>query len=435
VSYADAFASAFNVVVAPLPPPATGAPIPAGRGRWRLVAYARQFDATLPVAVAELVRARGRRLTQTWNTPAELTFTLDGHDPSAALLTELATDVVATRWDEWYGPGRGADRVMFRGLLDHSEDQITEQSATVTFTAHDYFAMLGRRVTTAQSFTVTALDQDSIVNMLYLNAVNGTSTSGTAFAPGNFLPLAVAQYNPDGTTRGLSGQVRDRTYPPGTVIGQAIDDLAKVQGGFDYDVRSGAPSQSYDALRLFYPQQGVARTDTALVYGANVSTVTRTVSSGDYANYVREIGNKASSDPNAPQLFSEQWNIDANNVTVNPVGLFMQVDNASDVSVQATLDQQAQGALAVSGVLTPSYTLGLTPGTYRYGFPNMGDAVPLVINEGRLNVNTSVRVVGVTYDVNDDGDENVTLTVGRPPRTLAKILSAADRDIDALARR
>ena len=118
-----------------------------------------------------------------------------------------------------------------------------------------------------------------------------------------------------------------------------------------------------------------------------------------------------------------------------PVGLWQNVENASDVSVQATLDQKAAGDLAYQGVLTPTYTLGLRPGTYTYGNPNMGDSVPLIINEGRLAVNTTVRVVGITYDIGDDGQEDITLTVGRPPVTLARLLAAGDRNIDQLARR
>jgi len=414
-------------------PRATSTPVPAGRGRWRLLAYQRQFSTALPIIICELTHARSRRLDLAWNTPAQLSFTVDGHDPEAALLLELATDVVAYRWDEPFG----GDRPMFRGLIDHSEDQISEQSATVNFTCHDYFGLLGRRtVTQSTPWVITGSDQDSIVySLLQLAAGSATSGTGTSFMPGSFLPLQWYVCNPDGSGRNVSGVLRDRTYAPGTVIGTAIDQLAKVQGGFDYDVKPQGPSYQYDLLRIFYPQQGVARSDLTFVFGANVANLTRTVSSADYANYVRAIGNKASADPNAPQLFSERWNTDANNVTVNPVGLFQTVNNASDVSIQATLDQRAAGDLAWSGLLTPTYTLGLRPNAYTYGNPNMGDTVPLYVVEGRLNVNTSVRVLGISYAVGDDGQEDVTLTVGRPPVTLAKILSAGQRDIDALARR
>jgi len=417
------------------PPRAASTPIPAGRGRYRLVVYPRQFSTALPTPAGELNTARGRRLDQKYDTVDELTFTLDGHDPAAGLVTELATDVILWRWNET----TGRDVALFRGLVDHAEDQVSEQSATVTFTAHDYSALLGRRVTTGSigSNTWTQVDQDNLVVYL-LNRATAQMTNAdgsVSFNPGAYLPLAAVWVNPDGTNRGLSGVLRDRAYAPGTVIGNAIDDLAKVQGGFDYDVLPAGGQTSSDSVRIFYPQQGVTRTDMVLVYGANVASVTRTVASGDYANYVRVIGNKGSADPNAAQLFSERWNTDANNVTVTPVGLWQNVENASDVSVQATLDQKAAGDLAYQGVLTPTYTLGLRPGTYTYGNPNMGDSVPLIINEGRLAVNTTVRVVGITYDIGDDGQEDITLTVGRPPVTLARLLAAGDRNIDQLARR
>ena len=66
----------------------------------------------------------------------------------------------------------------------------------------------------------------------------------------------------------------------------------------------------------------------------------------------------------------------------------------------------------------------------------MGDTVPLIIDSGRLQVNsTSVRVLGITYSIGDDGDENVELVVGRPRTTLSFLLSQANRDIAALNRR
>jgi hypothetical protein len=423
------------MTVVELDPRAPARPIPSYRGRWRLVAYPRQFSTALPVPLTELTTARGRQLQTQWNAPAQLTFTLDGHAPEAALLTELATDVVAFRWDEPYG----RDRPMFRGLIDHAEDQLSEQSAAVTFTCHDYSAMLSRRILTApaSSTSWTQTDQDTIATLLVNRASTLYASDGvTSFQPGSFLPLTAVRYNPDGTPRYTnSGQLRDRTYQPHQNIGDALNQLALVINGFDYDVLPSGGNSSSDSLRLFYPQQGVARTDLTFAYGANVSTVTRTVSSADYANYVRALGNNGSSDPMAAQLYGEAWNTDANNVTVNPVGLWMTAENASDVTIQSTLLDKANGDLGWLGLLTPTYTLGLRPGAYAYGYPNMGDAVGLVINEGRLAVNTSVRVVGFTYTIGDDGQEDVALTVGRPPVTLAKLLSRADRDIDALARR
>ena len=413
-------------------------PIPAGRGRWSVALYRRQFTAGTPAILSELADARGRTLTQQLNGPATFTFTLDGRDPVAALVQELQTDVVLWRWSE----SAGKDVPYFRGIVGQSEDQLSEQDHTVTFTAHDYLAMLARRfVTSTLAFGAPnpSVDQDDIVNGL-VNAAssNCRTTSGTLLAPGSYLPINAWNVNPDGTQRiTKSGQVRDRTYAGSQQIGTAVDDLAHVINGFDYDVVPGMRFDSQNAndlLRVFYPQQGIARTEP-LEYGGAIATVTRSVSSADYANFERVLGNNGSSDPAAAQLYSEKWNADANNVGVTPIGLWMDAENAADVSVGTTLDQQAAGWLNQNGVLIPSYTLGLRPGAYRDGTINMGDTVPIVIRSGRLNVTTSQRVVGLTFKVGDDGQEDIELVVGRPLTTLVDMLAGTAADVDALARR
>lgn len=409
-------------------------PVPDGRGRWRLTLHARPFAATdtwQSKLLVELTGARGRRLEQNWNAPAQLQFTLDGHDPAAALIVELAHEVIAWRWDDT----AGADRPMFRGVIGQSEDELTIDKHVATFTCHDYAAMLGRRFTTA-AYNVTQQDQDDIASfMVRLGNDLAQTSSGINFAPGNYIPLTASQVNPDGTWRpAKSGTLRDRNYAPQSDLLDLLTNLAKVQGGFDFDVSPLSMNDGTDALRIFYPQQGITRTAPTLHYGSTVAKLTRAVNSDSYANYVRVLGNNGSSDPAAAQLYSEAWQPGDANGRV--VGLWAYSDNASDVSIQSTLDQQAAGDLAFYRVLMPTYTLGLTPGTYHAGAFNMGDTVPLVIYSGRLKVNTAVRVVGIAYSVDDDtGDENVEVTVGRPTQSLSQILSATQRDVDELARR
>jgi hypothetical protein len=411
--------------------------IPAGRGRWRVTLHRRAFTTTTTntwrqTLIAELTAARSRQLVQQLNTPASFQFTIDGEDPQASLPTELATEIRAWRWND----AAGADVCMFRGVIDHSEDQITEQAAVVTFVAHDMFAMLSRRFTT-QTLTFSQTNQDSIVAALLgvgNNPPQSAPPAGTyPFYPGSELQVVWSGCNPDGSQRVGNVQPRDRVYPAQTQIDTAIDQLAHVINGYDYDVQ---PIEAFrDQLRVFYPQQGVERDDVVLAYGSTVADITRTVASSDYANYVRVLGNNGSSDPAAAQMFAEAWNADANDVGRTQVGLWMLGENAADVSIQATLNDQAAGALNYYGVLVPSYTLTLAPHAYRYGSPNMGDTCPLIIRKGRLNVDTLQRVVGITYAIGDDGEEDVQLTVGRPPTLLADRLTKAARDIDALARR
>jgi hypothetical protein len=67
----------------------------------------------------------------------------------------------------------------------------------------------------------------------------------------------------------------------------------------------------------------------------------------------------------------------------------------------------------------------------------MGDTVPLIVQSGRLDdyYTPGVRVLGITYAIGDDGQEDVTLTVSRPAQSLGGILAAGDRDLKALTRR
>lgn len=383
--------------------------------------------------LAELIEARTRRVETKLNQPAQLTFTMDGRDDGASMIRELQHDVIAWRWDE----ATGADVPMFRGPVTQSEDELSETAHTVTFTCHDYFSMLSRRILTNPTpLNYGQTDQDDIVVDLVARALRPrTSAGGDPFYPGSELPIAVALLNPDGSTRPRSGQVRDRSYLGGSVIGTLIDDLANVINGFEYGMSYRSDLWGTDHLDLYYPARGETRDEPALVYGDTVAGLTRSVNSGNYANYWRVLGNSGDADPNSAQLWSEAWNTDSNNITVLPVGLWMGQDNAADVSMQSTLDQKAQGDLDQSGILIPSYSLTMRPDAYSLGSPNIGDTLPFVVHSGRLHVDTSLRVVGITYIIGDDGQEDIELAVGRPAVTLAQVIADAHIDINALARR
>ena len=427
-------------------------PWPAGRRRWRIMLAARNYaqgSVWSDNIITELVDARAASLTQALNQPAQFQFTLDGGDPAAALVEELAHEVDVFRWDDYgtYQAGAGAgnnDMPMFRGIITGSQDTLTEDANTVVFTAQDNLAPLGRRLITAP-FSVTNLEQDTLVaDLVNLATINAKDTTGaTSFMPGSWLPLAVEQSNPGQIgTAGLSprppsGQLRTRAYLGSEVILTCLTDLAAVINGFDLDVIPHAwrIASGGDIVRIFYPAQGVTKTSPILEYGVSVSGLTRSMTSADYANFIRVLGNNGTATPAAAQLYSERWSSEANNVTVVPVGLWQLPDSgAGDVSVQATLDQKAQGDLALNQLI-PTYTLTLRPDWWQALAIQMGDVVPLRINSGRLYVDTTVRVVGITYAIGDDGQEDVTLTVGAPPTTFTQIVRQGQQGIAALARR
>ena len=438
-----------DVLEVPTPAAAPGTyPVPAGRGRWRLTLHNRTYSDT-PVSatvIAELSEARGRKLVQAWDSAATLTFTLDGWRPAARYIAELGTEVVARRWDDT----TGADVACFRGPVIATEDTIDEQSHTLTVTCTDYLGLLSRRIFTTVTAAPVTYDQDVVAGLIVGAGANGAgSSAGVVFSPGNYLPLTyssvaggtyVAPVNPDGSARALSGVSRTFTFQGNSVCLTMLDDAAHVAGGFDYDIKPLAgPGVTgmgdCDALRLFYPRQGVVRTSPALYYPGNVTALKRAVTSADYTNYWRTLGNNQTATQNAAQTYGEAWTPDAQNGQAGAVGLWMTGDASADTADPTLLGQEAQGQLNIYSVLTPTYTLTLAPGFYYQGAFNMGDTLPLYVQSGRLNVNTTLRIVGITYEATDDGTELVTLTVGRDPTSVADMLGAMQADIRALSRR
>lgn len=412
------------------------AAIPGGRGLWRLTLHARQFsdlswDQTV---IGELTDAWNRELKQEWSSSATLTFTMDGRDPAVNEMQELACDVIAWRWDTQ----SGSDKPMFRGIVTQSEDDLDANSHTVQFTCHDYYELFTRRILTS-TLAVVQMDQDDIVRQLLSRATTARSSDGTTnFTPGAYLPLTVKTVNSDGTTRPSSSSMgapkRDRNYYGNENISTALDQLSKVIQGFDVSVVPvwGA---TRDELRLYYPSQGIELAQPVLEYGGSVTTVKRQVTSADYSNYWRTLGNNQQSDPAQPQLYGEAWTKDAMNAAPGAVGLWMTEENRADVILKPTLEEAADGGIAAYSVLVPSYTLSLTPEVYEWGLFGLGDALPLVIMSGRLQVDTSVRVMGITFHIGDDGQEDIELVVGRPLTSLASLMTAWERDVNALTRR
>ena len=374
----------------------------AGGGLWRFTLHRRAFAAGITwesSLITELPNARSRRLEQKLNDSATLTWVQDGHDPEAEAIKEMQTEVMAWRAGVPY----------FRGIVAQSQDSLSEQTHTTTYTAHDLFSMVQRRyLTRPLIWADPGIAQDWAVYWL-LDAVVNLRPSGdtpATFLPGSFLPLEVYTAAEDGTSRPAGGPNRVRQYAGQSSVGQLISELAAVLDGFDFDVApSGADmGNADDHLRVFYPHQGVDRSEP-LEYGAALANVSRSLNSADYANYWRVIGNNGSSEPDVPQLAAEIWNADANDVGRVPVGTWQNIEAASDVSDPGTLGEHAARDLNRSALLVPSYTLGLRPGAYAHDTLNMGDTVPLVIRSGRLNVQgpaARVRIVGRSFDIGDD---------------------------------
>jgi len=381
--------------------------------------------------VAELTEARSRKVHLDLLNPATAECSIDGRSPQMAQVQELSQDLVFYRFDQV----AGGYRVMFRGPFGHSVDTVSETTHTVALTSADYQAMLNR-MPLAAPHTWSQLDQGWITYYL-LNQV----TSG--FPPGSMSTQGLqwgSVYNPDGTVLAsvATGVLRDRTYTGAEKIGDAVNKLSQVINGFDWEITpvdplAGTIGGMAGTVNLWYPQRGTNKTYVA-EYGGTVEHFTRVVDSTDFANWVRMDGQQ---DADGNPIFAISTTDILNNPQLYPEGLWQAGESLSpDTSQSATLQQQADGWLAFHSQIVPSYSLTLRPGAWiSYRDCWLGDAIEVRLRSGRLNVDTAQRILAIDFDIDDNGVERISLTVGRTVQDYGDITQAMQNRLDALSRR
>ena len=390
---------------------------PGGGPPWRFVAMSRYPG---NVSQGDLSDARSRRLAFQLRGPGSLTFAISGRSPQLGWLAELRSDVVAYRWSD----AAGTYVPMFRGCVTASQDEISPTVHTVTMTASDYRAVMARRLLRA-GVTYSAAEQFAIATALVAAA---DSPPGVP-VPAGALGLIVKTRGPDGSPLAASGIVRDRAYLPGQVISEALDNLATDISGFDYSVDPD-PVTMQSVVNLYYPQRGTTRQTWVAHYGSTVTDVERVVTTTTYADYSMVIGGSPSA--GAANLVVESLGPGFTDPVNNPEGPWMAATSDSTVIVPATLQQNSDGYLALYGSLLPSYTLTLAPGRWSPADAWLGDTVRLIINSGRLAVDTAVRITAVGVDVDDNGRETVSLTAGIAPPDAGQLVQSIDRRLAKL---
>lgn len=319
---------------------------------------------------------------------------MPGDHPDALLIQELGTDVVAQR--------NGVN--LFRGRVGGSTDTVTADGSTVNFTAVDYRGLLDRRLfwTYGNTLSFRGVDQANIAWQIIQDAQTGQ--------PGGNL----------GITRGAAaptGVLRDRDYEVSKPIGEAITQLGQVVNGFEWEI---------NALRqfnLFYPQRGRA-TGITIAYGKEVTGFTRNVTSSHFANAVRMNGSPDYTKPVEIALGS----FDAN------VGRWDAQRSDANLVLQTTVNERAQFELTTGSALSDAFNLTMTPGWWDPAQVWLGDTIRLIIQTGRLAVDTTRRVVAVDITLDDDGGETVRLSVGDTIDVLPVRLQSYDSRIKVLER-
>jgi hypothetical protein len=341
--------------------------------------------------VGPLTAARARKLSFFLDSAATAAFTMPGEHPETASVVELATDVVCSR--------NGVN--LFRGRLGNSSDTLAADQIDTALSAIDYRGMLGRRI---MWFNDTrswrGADQADIAWQMIAD---------TQALPGGAL----------GITRGAAaatGTLRDRDYDPGKNVGEALSQLGECQGGFDWEIDASR------RFNLYYPQRGRA-TGLVLTYGRDIVALTRTLDASVFANAIRYTGSATTT---ADEVSVSTWDPE--------IGRWDGQKSDPNLILQTTLDQAAAGELADASTLSPAFSVTLAAGAWDPAQIWVGDTVRLIVQSGRLNVDTTRRIVQIDVTLSDDGDETVVLSVAAAQSTLTARLVSYNSRINNLER-
>jgi hypothetical protein len=354
--------------------------------RWDLIAMTPSGE-----ALGDLIGAKAKTFTFRLNEPSTVEWSMPGTDPGAPLVDELSTDVEA-----WRNGVR-----LLRARVGASSDEIGADSHECRFSAVSYRGLLYRRTVWTET-TFSADDQADIAWDLI---------AATQALTGGDLRITNAS-----TSTGVN---RDRTYEAGKNLGEAIQELSDVDGGFDWEI---SPELEF---KVWYPGRGVAR-DFAAVWGDTVAGVRRQLDPSQYANAIRFSGADGVT-PTTRTLAGLADRVE---------GRFEAQSGDTDISTTTGLGEKADWELSERSVIRPSYTVTLRSGVWDGPATLwLGDVCRLVVFRGRLAVDTEARVHEIKVTTDGNGGEVVEVTFDRPRASFVRRASRDASRIDRLERR
>ena len=343
----------------------------------------------------ELTYARNRSLDLKLSEPSTASFTIDGRSEQAAAIAELASEVSVYRDRE----------LLFRGFIGSTADTVSEDRHDVQVTVVDYRGRLDRLLIDADTTYTTALDRNISWDLIDDAQAKTGGDLGISRGPA------------------LSGLTsRTITFTGGISVREALDRLASLAPGFDWDI---TPEREF----VLFDQRG-ANNGVILDYGGLVSAVSVNFDPSTYANAVRVSGDATTTAQTAA----------AGDIGSRPEGRYEAQQGISDITTDATLASRATLLLAEKQLIRSSFTVTLRNGDndlIRWGGPTdigLGDTCRMVVRSGRLDVNRLVRVFEIRVSIGANNDETVTLTLDAPEETFVDRIRRQQARLEVLER-
>jgi len=248
---------------------------------------------------------------------------------------------------------------------------------------------------------------------VYTAAADGKQYFGTQYQPGGNLGIR------QGAGASGLGITYTNNYVHQDFVGAAIDRLCQVSPGSDWDISMYGTAGNDLRLDMWSPWRGSDKGVVLEWGGGLVSGISRGTDPSQYANSVFV--------PDPGTFTGSTWvQEDADDINTRPEGRWDQVYSSSAAD-QASLQSDADWALAAGQVVLPTYTITLYAGAWPGpDYLWIGDIVTVIINSGRLHVQDRVPVTEMQFDVGPTNVEAVTITAGRVPfrdhQALANVL-------------
>jgi hypothetical protein len=367
---------------------------------------------TKGVTQGELNTAVSRQIT--WNLADSCTaaFTMDAMEADANYVQEVTSDLMCYR----------DNHLMFRGRFMSSQDTIGQQAGnvsggtspdvhTVDFTAVDYRGMLAHRmIPYPTKFYGKApeppVDQCSIAWDFIERSMD---------LPGGDWGIHKGLYTP---ALPNSPQMRRQEPAEGTYIDQAIDNIATLNSGFEWEISPTMAFNTWPQPPHGLNQQGRGQNiGMKLTYGDNVTNVQRAMNASTgqpYANVVRMSGTTGKTTSKTKNVIDEALDTGwATSPLLKAAGRWeFQAGNGNLTSTEAVNDAAIYELVRDSN-LTPSYVLTLKQGWWDPSDLWLGDIVTVTVNHGRLNDSILTRVTQMDIFIGDTSSEEVVqVTVG-----------------------
>lgn len=314
--------------------------------------------------------------------------------------------------------------VHFGGLLWTTEADASGSTPQLTIGGQGFFdyyrseqrkirSRLGMTYATgdnASEITFTGVDQFRIVDDLLDHAAVWAGAANVGYTAINF-------HGPAGS--GLSGITRDRTYwaYEGKPIGEAIEQLAAVERGFDFS-ESWAISGSVftRSLELWYPRRG-NRQGRVFEVGKNVVLMRESLDASQLATRALNYGSGE-----ADAMLTSEAIASANEYPAGPYPLVETTKHYRDVSEQDTLDDHAERDLRAASFIGQSITVDVVEGIdTTIETISEGDTVRLIADDGYLQVDDYMRVLTKRVQIDSNGFPKMNMTLANEAATLAVV--------------